>query len=153
MIIIRRSKLRAVAMAIEERTGMDFDRFTQSMLLAQGGFAAFLQANPDERSEILEQITGSQVYSEISKLAFDRKKDEKNKLELLKAETAGIVFLDQEQENQINLGLDERKNKSRELERQKAAIDASVLWLNGIEKLKDELVAINSEAVVRIKKW
>jgi len=142
------SKLRAVAMAIEERTGMDFDRFTQSMLLAQGGFAAFLQANPDERSEILEQITGSQVYSEISKLAFDRKKDEKNKLELLKAETAGIVFLDQEQENQINLGLDERKNKSRELERQKAAIDASVLWLNGIEKLKDELVAINSEAVV-----
>jgi len=140
------SKLRAVAIAIEERTGMDFDRFTQSMLLAQGGFAAFLQANPDERSEILEQITGSQVYSEISKLTFDRRKEEKNKLELLKAETAGIVFLNEQQENQINLELDERKNNSREFEKQKAAIDASVLWLNGIEKLKVELAAILSEA-------
>jgi len=142
------SKLRAVAIAIEERTGMDFDRFTQSMLLAQGGFAAFLQANPDDRSEILEQITGSRVYSEISKLAFDRKKDEKNKLELLNSETAGILILDQEQESRINLDLDERKNKSRELERQKDAIDASVLWLNGIENLQGELAAISSEASV-----
>ena len=38
------SKLRGVADQIESATGMDFDRFTRSMLLAQGGFAAFLQA-------------------------------------------------------------------------------------------------------------
>lgn len=39
------SKIRGVAEQIEEVTGMDFDRFTRSMLLAQGDFATFLQAS------------------------------------------------------------------------------------------------------------
>ncbi|NOQ51638.1 MAG: AAA family ATPase, partial [Desulfuromonadaceae bacterium] len=60
------AKLRGVAGQIETVTGMDFDRFTRSMLLAQGGFAAFLQAAPDERAPILEQITGTEIYSRIS---------------------------------------------------------------------------------------
>ncbi|MCI5143136.1 MAG: chromosome segregation protein SMC, partial [Candidatus Electrothrix sp. ATG1] len=44
------SKANEVARLVEQCTGMDFDRFTRSMLLAQGGFAAFLQANQDERA-------------------------------------------------------------------------------------------------------
>jgi exonuclease SbcC len=60
------AKIRDVAYRIEKVTGMDFDRFTRSMLLAQGGFAAFLQAVPDERAPILEQITGTEIYSRMS---------------------------------------------------------------------------------------
>ncbi|MEW7977719.1 MAG: hypothetical protein AB2814_09895 [Candidatus Sedimenticola endophacoides] len=60
------SGLRGVAVRIETVTGMDFERFTRSMLLSQGGFAAFLQAAPDERAPILEQITGTEIYSRIS---------------------------------------------------------------------------------------
>ena len=58
---------REVPAYIEDLTGLDFTRFTRSMLLAQGGFAAFLQAKADERAEILEQITQTQRYSDISK--------------------------------------------------------------------------------------
>ncbi|MCI5228208.1 MAG: chromosome segregation protein SMC, partial [Candidatus Electrothrix sp. AX2] len=43
-----------VARLVEEYTGMDFKRFTRSMLLAQGDFAAFLQASQDERAPILQ---------------------------------------------------------------------------------------------------
>ena len=39
--------------AIESLTGMDFDQFTRSMMLAQGAFAAFLQAPADERADLL----------------------------------------------------------------------------------------------------
>jgi ATPase involved in DNA repair len=52
---------------------MDFDRFTRSMLLAQGGFAAFLQAAPDDRAPILEQITGTEIYSRISIRVHERR--------------------------------------------------------------------------------
>jgi exonuclease SbcC len=48
-------------------TGLDFRRFTRSMLLAQGAFSAFLQAKPDERAPLLEQLTGTEVYSRASK--------------------------------------------------------------------------------------
>jgi exonuclease SbcC len=56
---------------IEERTGLDAQRFLRSVLLAQGQFAAFLKAKPNERAELLEKITGTEIYTELSKLAFE----------------------------------------------------------------------------------
>ena len=53
--------LKDTAAAIEKLTGMDYQRFTRAMLLAQGDFAAFLRAAPDERAPLLEQITGTAI--------------------------------------------------------------------------------------------
>ena len=69
---------------IEAITGMDYQRFTRSMLLAQGGFAAFLQAPPHERAPILEQITGTEIYSQISIKVHQRRAEEARELERLK---------------------------------------------------------------------
>lgn len=139
------SKLRAVAIAIEESTGMDFERFTQSMMLAQGGFAAFLQADPDQRAPILEEITGTEIYSEISKLVNERKRTEINKLDVLTAETKGITILNEEDEILLNNQLTEKIGIEAELNAQKNNLDSSILWLNGIESLKKELVGIEEE--------
>ena len=55
---------------VEELTGLDYDRFLRSVMLAQGDFAAFLKAKSNERTELLERITGTAIYSEISIAAF-----------------------------------------------------------------------------------
>ena len=95
------SQLRGVASTIEEKTGMDFDRFTRSILLAQGGFDTFLKADVEQKSKILEQITGTEIYSEISRRVHERQRDEREKLNILNAETSGIVILEPEQEKEI----------------------------------------------------
>ena len=59
---------------IEEITGLDYDRFTRSVLLAQGGFASFLSAKAKERSELLEKITGTQIFSIISQKTYEKYK-------------------------------------------------------------------------------
>jgi exonuclease SbcC len=100
------TKIKEVAETIERLTGMDFDRFTRSMLLAQGGFAAFLQADPDARAPILEQITGTAIYSEISKAVHLRRGEEKQKLDQLRAEQSGLQLLDSESEQQLKLERD-----------------------------------------------
>ncbi|MDL2121813.1 MAG: AAA family ATPase [Deltaproteobacteria bacterium] len=143
---ILESKKREVANAIESRTGMDFDRFTRSMLLAQGGFAAFLQAAPDERAPILEQITGTEIYSEISKRIHKRQRDEHGKLELLQAETAGIVILSDKDEAALNQELFCKHKIEKELGFQNDALGKSILWLTGIDALKSELSAIDKES-------
>ena len=43
-------------------TGLDYGRFTRSMLLSQGQFAAFLNAKPKERAELLEELTLSLIH-------------------------------------------------------------------------------------------
>ncbi|NOQ16349.1 MAG: hypothetical protein GQ581_04750, partial [Methyloprofundus sp.] len=52
----------------------------RSVLLAQGDFAAFLKAKKDERSSLLEKMTGTDIYSQLSEAAFDRATKEKQTL-------------------------------------------------------------------------
>lgn len=59
--------------ALTERlTGLDYERFTKSMLLAQGGFAAFLDANANQRAALLEELTGTEIYGQISRYVFEQ---------------------------------------------------------------------------------
>lgn len=104
------TKKSLVGGVIEEKTGMDFDRFTRSILLAQGGFDTFLKADVEQKSRILEQITGTGIYSEISRCVHEHQRDEREKLNILNAETSGIVFLGPEQEREIQDNLAASRN-------------------------------------------
>jgi exonuclease SbcC len=79
---------------IEERLGLSFDQFRRSALLAQGEFAAFLRAEEKDRSSLLEQMTGSEIYTSISVAAFRRAADERAKLEAIRGRLADLVVLE-----------------------------------------------------------
>lgn len=140
------SKIRGVAEQIESATGMDFDRFTRSMLLAQGGFAAFLQAAPDDRAPILEQITGTEIYSQISIRVHERQREERENLNLLQAETAGIVILDPEQEKEIGQALETRRKEETDLAAKSADTGKAITWHNIINGLKKEIGELTDES-------
>ncbi|NLF94108.1 MAG: AAA family ATPase [Oligosphaeraceae bacterium] len=59
-----------VAKTIAVLSGLNFERFTRTMLLAQGRFADFLQAKEADKSDLLEQITGTEIYSQISQKIY-----------------------------------------------------------------------------------
>src|SRR3990172_3964872 len=89
--------------------GMDFESFTRSMRVAQGGFATFLLAPPGKRGDILEQVTGTEIYSRISMQAHERLTAEKDKLALLQAEAQGGQILSAEEERELQTGLAEKQ--------------------------------------------
>jgi exonuclease SbcC len=109
------SSITGVAARIEAVTGMDFDRFTRSMLLAQGGFAAFLQAPSDERAPVLEQITGTEIYSRISVRVHERRAEERAKRDLLRAELEGMRMLPEEEEARLRVELEERSLREKDM--------------------------------------
>ncbi|ODT78787.1 MAG: chromosome segregation protein SMC [Nitrosomonadales bacterium SCN 54-20] len=140
------SKIKGVADRIEAATGMDFDQFTRSMLLAQGGFAAFLQALPDERAPILEQITGTEIYSKISIRVHERQREEREKLNLLQAETAGIAILEQEQEKDIQQELESKQKEESGLTRKLMDTDKAITWMKAVDGLRKEIDNLAAEA-------
>jgi exonuclease SbcC len=81
---------------VEALTGLDGQRFLRSVLLAQGQFAAFLKAKPNERAELLEKITGTEIYSDLSMLAFETHKGKEEAVQRLKAGLGAMVVLDEE---------------------------------------------------------
>ncbi len=133
------AKLRGVAEKIEQATGMDFDRFTRSMLLAQGGFAAFLQAAPDDRAPILEQITGTEIYSRISIRVHEKRSDERKKLDALQSELAGMQLLSEEDELQLRVSLEQKTTQESDFNKQVKLKNQEITWLDGISQLEKEL--------------
>ncbi|XXF79056.1 AAA family ATPase [Myxococcaceae bacterium GXIMD 01537] len=94
-----------VLTAIEERLGLSFDQFRRSALLAQGEFAAFLRADANERAELLERMTGTEVYSRLSIAAHERHKAEQAELERRAQGVAAIALLSEEERAAVAAGL------------------------------------------------
>jgi exonuclease SbcC len=86
---------------VTELTGLDFGRFTKSMLLAQGSFAAFLNADANERAELLEELTGTDIYGRISEQVFSDAREHKAALELLQAKASATELLSPEQQQHL----------------------------------------------------
>ena len=89
-------KVKTFTTKIQAVTGMTFEQFTRTMLLAQGNFAAFLKAETDDRAAMLERITGTEIYSRISEAAYERFAAEKEKLGQLETQLAASGTLSAE---------------------------------------------------------
>lgn len=101
---------------IEERTGLDAQRFLRSVLLAQGQFAAFLKAKPNERAELLEKITGTEIYTELSKLAFETYKAKDEQVQRLKAALGAVTVLDDEARQRLETSFAEAQTSATRLQ-------------------------------------
>jgi exonuclease SbcC len=96
--ILATKKKEVDALVEELLGGLDFKRFTRSVLLAQGEFAQFLKGTKD-RSTILERITNSDRYSKISIAAFDRHKEAQLELDKLREQNSNIQLLSPEEKD------------------------------------------------------
>ena len=69
--------------ALEQILGLDFDRFTKTVVLPQGRFAAFLHDKPADRQELLRQLLDLGIYGRMGGQARQRANTAKDKLEVL----------------------------------------------------------------------
>ena len=136
--LISHGKKKEVADFIAKITGMDFDRFTQAMMLKQGGFDAFLRAGKNDRAEILELITGTRIYSEISMRIFQRTKDEKLELEKIDTRLSELSKL-LVNTDELKLQLDELNARKINIDSEYEKIKIIRDWLREIIKLENEL--------------
>ncbi|QMV72322.1 AAA family ATPase [Comamonas piscis] len=117
-------KLRQMA----EITGLDFQRFTKSMLLAQGGFAAFLEAKANERAELLEELTGTDIYSQISQTVFERARDARQALERDKAQAGGMQLLPEAEREQLQTEAQQLQDTLASLQTRHVALQTLQRW-------------------------
>ena len=128
------SKIRDTKEVIETLTGMDFDRFTRSILLAQGDFAKFLKASADERAPMLEQITGTGIYSQISQTVYERAKAEDEALNRLKSAQEAIAVLSPEDKAAEEKALDEAKTQQKATKEILNRINDDITWRTQFEQ-------------------
>ena len=139
------TKKSLVQRIVQEKTGMDFGRFTRSILLAQGDFDAFLKADAEQKSKILEQITGTGIYSEISRAVHEKQREEHEKLNILKAEISGITVMNPQREEEILRDLEGERELKIELSAKSSGVNAELTRLISINELEKSISALSDE--------
>ncbi len=138
---ILEEKISGVKTKVEEVTGMDFTRFTRSMLLAQGGFDVFLKAEMGERSSILEEITGTDIYSEISVEVYRRKSLLQSEHNQLTAVLGAITILGAEECQALRENLTLSTQAAAKLQGSHREISVMLKWAENIKRLQGEILA------------
>ena len=128
-------KSKEVPKKVEELSGLDFGRFTQSMLLAQGGFDAFLKADEKERSALLEKITATQIYAEISKAIFEKHKKYEQEINSDEKVLDSMELLDQEIVKQKQQELLKNEEDKKVTNKQLENVSLSINWLEKVLEL------------------
>ncbi|QNC80630.1 exonuclease subunit SbcC [Klebsiella quasipneumoniae] len=124
-------------------TGLDYGRFTRSMLLSQGQFAAFLNAKPSDRAELLEELTGTEIYGQISAMVYEQHKAARHTLEKFEAQAAGIVLLTEAQQQALQESLQVLTDEEKALLAQQQNQQRQLQWLTR----RDELAQQQQQAV------
>lgn len=79
---------------ISNKLGLSFEQFCRSVLLAQGDFSAFLRADDKERADLLERMTGTEVYRKLSKACHLRNRNEQALAQSAKDAVAALEIWD-----------------------------------------------------------
>ena len=130
---------------IADITGLDFPRFTKSMLLAQGGFAAFLNASANERAELLEELTGTEIYGEISRKVFEQAREAKSLLDQLKARAEGVELLSAEDRAAKTQAVTSLNTQLTEIQRRHQQTQAQRQWRLDLAQGEQEVKTAESK--------
>jgi exonuclease SbcC len=135
----------SIKQEIKDLCGLDYNQFIRSVILCQGDFTMFLKASDNERSELLEKVTDTGIYSKISVFVFEKQKEENTKLENLRLQLEGVDLLSEEEIEIHNNNLQEQKNNEQTLKTTQAALTDKINWLRAITNLKTEHLRLNTE--------
>jgi exonuclease SbcC len=143
----------SVLEAISDLVDLNFDQFRRSVLLAQGDFAAFLKAKKDERSSLLERITGTELYSDISIAVFERAKVEKAELDRLSGLMDNQIPLDSEARQVLEQQRDILTASLGELDKQLADNQKIIDWYAELKKRQDAERVASVALAERSQAW
>lgn len=139
------SKVTSKKQEVQKIIGLSFDQFKRSVMLSQGGFAAFLKSKPNEKAQTLEQITGTQIYSLLSTKVYDlaeeQKKlfeDKQREVELSPVLDDAVVLTKQEQLKGIT-------EEAKVLETQISKIEKESRWISETAELRNQFLRVKAE--------
>ncbi len=125
--------------------GLDFNQFCRTTMLAQGEFTKFLNSKNEEKSAILEKITGVDIYSKIGAKIYELTTEQKRLLDEAKIRVEGIRTLTEEEITEQREKLDRLNAQYDERRQLLDAEKAKLRWLSTYAELQVAIRnAINS---------
>lgn len=123
---------------LEAALGLNFEQFTRAVLLAQSEFSAFLKADDNDRSELLEKLTDTALYTRLGRRAFDKTKEAREAHKLLQDQATGVTPLSPEARAELDERFNEAQQQLKTQQAQLKQLEQQHTWLKDLRQLQDE---------------
>ncbi|KWU52675.1 AAA family ATPase [Pseudomonas palleroniana] len=138
---------------LEQALGLNFEQFTRAVLLAQSEFSAFLKANDNERSELLEKLTDTALYTQLGRRAFDKAKDAKEAHKQLQDQATGVVPLAPEARAELDQQLAEAQQQLKTRQAQLKQLELQHTWLKELREWQERRQAAAEQLQHAEQQW
>jgi exonuclease SbcC len=138
---------------LESVLGLNFEQFTRAVLLAQSEFSAFLKANDNERSELLEKLTDTALYTQLGRRAFDKTKEAREAHKLLQDQATGVTPLAPEARAELDERFNEAQQQLKTQQAQLKQLELQHTWLKELRQLQDEQLSATEQLTGAQQDW
>ena len=114
---------------IQELIGLDSSQFFRTVVLAQGKFAEFLNSDEKEKSDLLEKMTGTEIYSQVGSKIYKTFKEKENLCVIIRGQMENIETLNEEQKTHINEELTRCGHEHKAINQQLNQATAMAQWV------------------------
>ncbi|MEG1070190.1 MAG: AAA family ATPase [Akkermansia sp.] len=130
---------------VRELIGLTFDQFTRAVLLAQGDFATFLKAAPKEKAELLEKLTGTDIYSRISSKIYENTKQAETELSIITERINDVELLSDDKKVELTTEKETIIKEIKLLDTEIKTFTDKLKWLQINEQLIKNIAIAQSE--------
>ena len=138
------SKFEDIDGEIIKIVGLDMEQFFRTVVLAQGKFAEFLNSNDKAKSDLLEKMTGTGIYTQLGKKIYTVYKEKVGKCKILSGQMENIHLLNEEEKAKIIDEMGQLAEQQKAVDEQLKQATAMLQWLNDKHRL-DKDMATNTQ--------
>ncbi|KTC50656.1 chromosome segregation protein SMC, partial [Pseudomonas fluorescens ABAC62] len=121
------------------------EQFTRAVLLAQSEFSAFLKANDNERSELLEKLTDTALYTQLGRRAYDKAREAKDAHKQLQDQATGVVPLAAEARAELDQQLIDAQQQLKTQQAQLKQLELQHTWLKELREWQERQLSATEQ--------
>ena len=121
---------------VEARLGLNFEQFTRAVMLAQSEFGAFLKADDKERSELLEKLTNTAIYTRLGQRAFSKAREAAEAHNALKDRASHLLPMAPEARTELDQRLEQAQQQFKADQAGERQLEQQRNWLNEQRQLQ-----------------
>ena len=138
---------------IEAKLGLNFEQFTRAVMLAQSEFSAFLKADDKDRSELLEKLTNTAIYSQLGRRAYSKSKEAEDIHKALQQQASGITPLSPESRAELDQRVEQAQRQLKTEQAQLRQFEQQRSWLTELGHLQAQQRAAAEDAHSAQQHW
>ncbi|WP_079227099.1 AAA family ATPase [Pseudomonas putida] len=138
---------------IEARLGLNFEQFTRAVMLAQSEFGAFLKADDKERSELLEKLTNTAIYTRLGQRAFSKARETAETHNTLKDRASHLLPMASEARAELDQRLEQALQQFKADQAGERQLEQQRNWLDEQRQLQTQHAEAGATLQAAEQEW